>query len=245
MLVAFVPIEPTRVGDFPEGRLLPERCELALFYRLFKDFALICRQHCRRRLFSLFLVFWPFSLLLLSLLSRWCFTRYDALAHHRACCSEILSLSLSSLLPSFFRALSNHHKRRRENDADSLSFLSLSLSRRRRRFAKERCWSVWFRTDLRSPPLSLCYPKLCHLKQMGVEEILSSSSTSLRPRRAEADRKSPEKDDDDDDDDDDDAKNDSRGEAFALLLPPATSRGGGVPPSVFFFVVVATRNASH
>ena len=70
--------------------------------------------------------------------------------------------------------------------------------------------------------------------------------TPSRPRRAEADRKSPEKDDDVNDDDDNNAKNDSRkSEAFALLLPPATSRGGGVPPSVFFFVVVATRNASH
>ena len=38
-----------------------------------------------------------------------------------------LSLSLSSILPSFFRALSNH-KRRRENDDDSLFSLSLSLS---------------------------------------------------------------------------------------------------------------------
>ena len=166
-----------------------------------------------------------------------------------------LSLSLSSLLPSFFRALSNHHhKRRRENDDDSLSFLSLSLSRGggggvlRKSAAGLLCGSG----PMRSPPLSLFVTLNSNTLNQWV--LKSARDTFLfvthssRPRRAEADRKSPEKDDDVNDDDDDNAKNDSRkSEAlFALLLPPATSRGGGVPPSVFFFVkIVATRNASH
>ena len=241
MLVAFVPIEPTRVGDFPEGRLLPERCELALFYRLFKDFALICRQHCRRRLFSLFLVFWPFFVSF-----YYPFSRGGALLGNSLSLS--LSLSLSRALPfvgiAFLRSLSpaatsppivSHlpfrsrarerererkdarsadahqnreekiplgmivgalrydaplslslfsfavlfscafkppQKEKRERRRLSLFSLSLSLSRRRRRrFAKERCWSVmWFRTDAFSASLSLCYPKLQHLKPMGVEK---------------------------------------------------------------------------
>ena len=83
-----------------------------------------------------------------------------------------LSLSLSSLLPSFFRALSNHHKRRRENDDDSLSFLSLSLEEEEEEAFCERallvCYVVPDRCVL--PSLSNCYPKFQHLKPMGVEK---------------------------------------------------------------------------
>ena len=157
-----------------------------------------------------------------------------------------LSLSLSSLLPSFFRALSNHHhKRRRENDDDSLSFLSLSLSLSRggggvlRKSAAGLCGS--------GPICVLRLSLFVTLNSNTLNQWVLKSArdtflvTPSRPRRAEADRKSPEKDDDVNDDDDNNAKNDSRkSEAlFALLLlPPATSRGGGVPPSVFFFVIV-------
>ena len=69
-----------------------------------------------------------------------------------------LSLSLSSLLPSFFRALSNHHhKRRRENDDDSLSFLSLSLSLEEEEAFCERALLVCYvvPADGGSLPLSL------------------------------------------------------------------------------------------
>ena len=163
-----------------------------------------------------------------------------------------LSLSLSSLLPSFFRALSNHHKRRRENDDDSLSFLSLSLEEEEEAFC-ERALLVCVVPDRCVLRLSLFvtlnYNTLNQWVLKSARDTFLFVTHSSRPRRAEADRKSPEKDDDVNDDDDNNAKNDSRkSEAlFALLLlPPATSRGGGVPPSVFFFVkIVATRNASH